>query len=193
MHFSIVVAALAFLASPALAQEPNPEDVKVRGISYGGSGCPQGTLGVLYGSDKNIYLQFENFHPSIGPNRPVTSSRANCQININLSYPSNLQFSPGYTTFNGHASLSSTTSALFKSIWYFSGSSAQVSTSETLSGEYGADYVLKETVSQESRLWSPCGATLPLNVNAQIRLLGPGEGSVDNGNLVIGGLVWRYC
>ncbi|KAH8684392.1 hypothetical protein BGZ60DRAFT_560087 [Tricladium varicosporioides] len=193
MLFSTIVGALTLFASSAVAQEPSSDDVKVVGITYGGSGCPQGSLGVSYGPDKNFHVQLQNFRPSIGANQSVVSQRVNCQLNINFSYPKNLQFSPGYTTFTGYASLSSTASALFRSTWYFSGSSAQVSISDTLNGEYRGDYVLKEEVAEENRLWSQCGVNLPLNINMQIRMSGKGEGLVDNGELVAGGLVWRYC
>jgi hypothetical protein len=58
---------------------------------------------------------------SIGPGVAVTSNRANCQLNINLQYPSGFQYSILGTDYRGYAALGPGVTGTQSATYYFSG------------------------------------------------------------------------
>jgi hypothetical protein len=58
---------------------------------------------------------------SIGPGVAVTASRVNCQLNINLLYPSGFQYSILDTQFRGYAGLDANVTGVQQATYYFSG------------------------------------------------------------------------
>jgi hypothetical protein len=68
LNSAVAVAILAFtsrvIATPVLAAPassttstvgPNPNQVYINSIAYGGTGCPQGTVGQLFSEDRQTY------------------------------------------------------------------------------------------------------------------------------------------
>jgi len=47
-----VATATAIPATQAAAAAPDPSQVYLKGIAYGGTGCPQGTVGTYISSDR---------------------------------------------------------------------------------------------------------------------------------------------
>ena len=57
--FTVVFAAAAAYAAPAgnaVAVGPDPSQVSIRDIVYGGSGCPQGSLGSFISADRQTFV-----------------------------------------------------------------------------------------------------------------------------------------
>ncbi|KAH6666113.1 hypothetical protein B0J14DRAFT_206853 [Halenospora varia] len=197
---STLVSAALYVASSYAQTTDSLGNVTVVGINaYGGSGCPQGTLPVIYPYKNNpnvFYTKFTQFNASIGPSVSVASSRANCQLNINFQYPAGLQFAPKAANFKGYAKIGSGVSATLKSTYYFSGSETQSSTQQDFTGPLSSDYYIKDQYP-EYLTWSPCGATsVPLNVNTQVRLSSTdaaGAGYVTATELLIADLYWKKC
>jgi hypothetical protein len=78
-------------------------------------------------SDRTIVtLIFDSYVASIGPGIPVTDSRKNCQLNVDIKYPGGFQYSILSADYRGYASLESGVSGVLKSNYYFSGQSEQV-------------------------------------------------------------------
>ncbi|KAH8659181.1 hypothetical protein BGZ60DRAFT_382304 [Tricladium varicosporioides] len=138
---------------------------------------------------------------SIGPGVAITNNRANCQLNINLQYPSGFQYSVLGTDFRGYAALDSGVTGVQSATYYFSGSSTQASTQTTFKGPFNSDYAISDKIPFTSTIWSPCGAALPLNINSQVRLTstnvnGTGlitEDSIDGKITYIIGVQWQTC
>ena len=79
---------LVITSGAAFAQGPDPNAPYVESVTYGGSGCPQGSVGQSISSDRtHLTLIFDVFVASTGPRVPVTEARKNCQINLNLRLP----------------------------------------------------------------------------------------------------------
>jgi len=189
-------------SSTATPGAPDPSKVTINSISYGGTGCPQGSVGSFISDDRLTFtLIFDSFVASIGPGVPITSSRINCQLNINLQYPSGFQYSVLGTDFRGYAGLDSGVTGVQSANYYFSGSSAQASTSTTFKGPLSGDYLVSDKIPFTSTIWSPCGAALPLNVNSQVRLTTTNtkasglltEDSIDGKVTFVVGVQWQAC
>jgi hypothetical protein len=215
--FSVLALAIAALAAPSPQSgptlggnlgvptqngtAPNPSQVTIQSISYGGTGCPQGSVGSFISADRTTFtIIFDTFVASLGNGVAVTENRKNCQLNINLQYPSGFQYSVLGTTFRGYAALTAGVSGTQSATYYFSGSSTQASTSTNFKGPTSGDYEVSDSIPFSSTIWSPCGTALPLNINSQVRLTGPSTGSglltedsVDGKVEFVVGVQWQTC
>ncbi|KAH8593707.1 hypothetical protein B0O99DRAFT_515351 [Bisporella sp. PMI_857] len=122
-----------------------------------------------------VHAVFSPFTVSLGPGVPITDRRRNCQLNIDLSYPSTLQYGAISTTFSGTVSLEANAVVNLRSTYYFSGETKQVSPSTALEGPKTGDYSLvlpveDPSVADQDILWSRCGDGLPLNINRSLRI-----------------------
>jgi hypothetical protein len=99
----------------------------MRQVAHGGTGCPQDTsASAVFANTTTLIISFDGFNTSIGPDVPITENRKNCQLNIDLSYPSGTQFSVLSSDSYGYAALDSGVTATQKNIYYFSGDADQV-------------------------------------------------------------------
>jgi len=211
---AFAAAALALPADPALAVTiaapaattsaavPDPSEVYINSITYGGTGCPQGSVGSFISDDRQTFtLIFDSFVASIGPGVAVTNNRLNCQLNIDLEYPAGFQYSVLGTEFRGYAGLDAGVTGVQQATYYFSGSSTQVSTSTTFTGPTSGDYEISDSIPFTSTIFSPCGAALPLNINSQVRLTSSvttatgilTDDSIDGKITFVVGVQWQKC
>jgi len=189
-------------AATTTATGPDPSEVYINTITYGGTGCPQGSVGSFISGDRQTFtLIFDSYVASIGPGVPVTQNRLNCQLNIDLQYPGGFQYSVLGTQFRGYAGLDTGVTGVQQATYYFSGSSQQVSTSTTFKGPTSGDYEISDTIPFTSTIWSPCGAALPLNINSQVRLTSTvtaatgilTDDSIDGHITFQVGVQWQKC
>jgi len=185
----------------ASSADPDPSTVYIKSISYGGSGCPQNSVGQFISDDRHTFtLIFDDMVASIGKGVAVTENRKNCQVNLNLQYPSGFQYSILDTTFRGYADLAKGVTGTQSATYYFSGSNTQATATQPFTGPYTQDYATPEEIPFASVVWAPCGQALPLNINTQVRLSG-GNGasglltqdSLDGKITFVVGIQWRKC
>jgi len=206
---SIFILALAALAVAAPADrvilddgdaQPNPNEVFVHSISYGGSGCKQGTVGHSFSNDrKSFTLIFDEFVASSGPGVAATESRKNCQLNINMKLPNGFSYSVATFDYRGYVQLPKGATAEQKSIYYFQGETSQASAGTRFAGPISKDYLVSDAVPFGGMVWMPCGRIIPLNINAQVRLSAGAQqaqittDSIDGKVRQILGLQFRKC
>jgi len=197
-----VLGVSATATASTTAVGPNPTEVYINSIAYGGTGCPQGTVGSFISADRTTFtLIFDSYVASIGPGIAITNNRLNCQINLDLEYPSGFQYSILNTEFRGYAGLDKGVTGVQQATYYFSGSSAQASTSTTFVGPVDGDYEITDAIPFTSTIWSPCGAALPLNINSQVRLSSTvstatgllTDDSIDGNVQFVVGVQWQQC
>ncbi|TVY78491.1 putative secreted protein [Lachnellula suecica] len=208
----------AATSSSTSSAVPNPTSVTINSIAYGGTGCPQGSVGSFISADRTTFtLIFDSFVASIGPGVPITQNRVNCQLNLNLQYPSGFQYSILSTTFRGYAGLDKGVTGTQSATYYFSGlcdptgtsaysifhpaATLQAATTSSFKGPSSGDYEISDAIPFTSTVWSPCGASLPLNINSQVRLASTvtsatglmTEDSVDGKVEFQVGVQWQTC
>jgi len=200
---ALVLAAFA-TASPSLEDTgPNPADVYIESLTYGGSGCPQGSVGQSISADRLTFtLIFDNYIATVGPGTPITNSRRNCQLNIKLHVPQGWAYTVFSADYRGYMYLDPKVKGTHKSIYYFAGDTRQVSTESDFIGPQDKDYLAHDAIGVTSLVWSSCGATAALNVNSQVRIdnsantNGQGQLTTDShdGNFQhVLGFQWRRC
>src|SRR5262245_50167374 len=108
---SLAIAALvapiyAAIPTPAYAADPNPAEVYLQSISYGGTGCPQGSVANTFSADRKAFtLIFDKFVASSGPGVPITETRKNCQLNINIHVPQGFTYAVHTFDYRGYVQL----------------------------------------------------------------------------------------
>ena len=106
-----------------------PPSLVFRGLSYGGSGCNQGSLSSFSNSD-TITISGKDMVAKIGPKVQPEENRKNCQVNIDIvskdwQYTLNLTADAAKGT-KAQVNIEAGVFAQFKETLYFSGSPTQV-------------------------------------------------------------------
>lgn len=202
LTLAFAATATAIPAAAASSVLPNPSQVSINSIVYGGTGCPQGSLGSFISADRQTFtLVFDDYVASIGPGVAITESRKNCQLNIDLEYPSGFQYSIFSQVYRGYVELDAGVTGLQEATYYFSGETAQTSTSTSWTGPINGDYEVIDDIPLTSVVWSPCGAPVALNINSQVRLSTSSttasgqitDDSVDGKITFVVGVQWQKC
>jgi hypothetical protein len=214
----IASAFTALLAVPAQAEVRDPDStdvipfetapryVRVRSLSYAGSGCPQGSVsGRVQAGRDGMMVLFDEFVAEVGPGAPFSAKRKNCQLNIDLDYSSGWSYAVKSMNYNGYVSLERGVTASIQASLYFQGSASTATIRKSLTGPLDRNYVIRDSLGNSSAVWSPCGAQRSLNINTQILLSNSGNSrrsgliavSSDAGDLPGGvgnlTLMWKRC
>ncbi|RDL34411.1 Uncharacterized protein BP5553_07539 [Venustampulla echinocandica] len=206
LTLALAATAYALPATSAPAVTPDPSQVSIAGITYGGTGCPQGSVGSYISGDRQTFtLIFDRYVASLGPGVAITENRKNCQLNINLKYPGGFQYSVFNTVYRGYIGIDAGVSGVQSTTFYFSGgtypTSSQTTTSTTFKGPLDGNYEVSDNADLTSTVWSPCGASVGLNLNSQVRLTsssGTATGqitsdSIDGHLTFVVGVKWQKC
>lgn len=177
-----------------------PSGVAIRGISYAGSGCPAGSISGRLNND-SFSLYMDDFVAEVGRGVPMSAKRKNCMLSVDLHVPSGWSYSIAEVEYKGYVSLDRGVTATQSSAYYFQGSALTSRLKTDLRGPLNASYKIKDTLGITAQVWSPCGATRALNINAQVSLQSSSrsaegyitldriKGSVEQ----IYGLKWKRC
>jgi hypothetical protein len=205
MKFSTLclIATTAFADNIPVGESGVPDKTKtyISGITYGGSGCKQGTVSSSISQDLTTFtLIFDTFIAETGPGKSISDSRKNCQINVDLRYPQGWSYSIVSVDYRGFVSLPKGTTAEQTSTYYFSGETAQVKASSTFRGPFENNYLISDQIETSEIVWSPCGKVIQGNVNAAVNISGDRSksalitvDSIDGKVKQIYGVQWRQC
>jgi hypothetical protein len=181
---------------------PSESETFIKGIIYGGSGCRQGTVASSFSTNLTSFtIIYDEFIAASGVGTTIRDSRKNCQINVDLRYPIGWSYSVTSVDYRGFISIpDNTLIATQSSTCYFSGETAQSTTTNEFHGPFTGNYIVSEKLLDEERVWSPCGKVIMVNINAKVSLSGdlslPALISVDSTDLKVEqkyGIEWRKC
>jgi hypothetical protein len=195
----LLVAAFASTAAHAAA----PDYVRVRSISYAGSGCRAGTVAENVSPDLQAFtLLFDSYIASAGPGISPLEKRKNCTLNIDLDFPQGWSFTIFTVDYRGYVSLERGVNGLQTSKYYFQGQPATGTLSTPIAGPVDRDYQIRDTLGLSAEVWSPCGAQRALNINTDVRVDNTRNrratglmtvDSIDGQLKLIYGIKWRRC
>ncbi|RKO90689.1 hypothetical protein BDK51DRAFT_25448 [Blyttiomyces helicus] len=171
----LALAAIALLGVSAAAIPvenggPNPADVFVESISYGGTGCPQGTVSQNFNDDRTGWtLIFDEFVANAGPGQPIFADRQNCQLSINVHLPAGWQYSVSTVDYRGFIQLDPNVIASQQSTYFFQGVLDSVSAkSQWVGPQDGYNYAVQDSFTTTSTVLSPCGGSAVVGIDTQI-------------------------
>ena len=179
-----------FLASmTALASFANPvasatNKVEIMGASYGGNGCPDQTASVNVSPDgQELSILFDEF---VADGNDYRQSRKSCNLSIPIQVPQGFQISLYDADYRGY--VSPNTSGRLRSEYFFAGQRGPVF-SRTFRGE--TDYNVTDQLVTVADVWSACGDSVNMRVNASMSARGRGIATVDSFDLAHRGLVYH--
>jgi Domain of unknown function (DUF4360) len=178
---ALVVTALVTLPiSPALAESK----VEIQGASYGGSGCPDRSASVSVSPDgQELTVLFDKFS-ALG-NDP-SQSRKSCNLSIPIKVPQGFQISLYDADYRGY--VAPATSGTLRAEYFFAGNRGPVF-QRTFNGEN--NYNVRDSLATVADVWSACGDSTNMRVNASMTARGKGAATVDSFDLAHRGLVYH--
>lgn len=168
--FALAICTLALPTSLAFSA-PNISEVQIRSIQANGSGCPPGSTTDLIldtdgsGSADFFQLTFNRFFVE----RPGRIKK-NCIVEVVLGLPQGWTFTIGDLEYAGYADVHPNHVGRLETDYRFPLFSNNVKTDLTLAGPFSDDYVKRDQIGISSLIFSPCGRTVPLNINTSIML-----------------------
>ncbi|KAK4224355.1 hypothetical protein QBC38DRAFT_18289 [Podospora fimiseda] len=195
------------VAPDGWADAPDPTKIQIVSASFSGNGCPQGSVSTTISPDKTVVtFGFDRFQTYIGPGFNPTEKTKNCQLHLNLKYPTGFQFAVVESTYHGYAQLDKGITGTFYSTYYFSQDAKATTTTQTsIAGggiwASGQVYTKADRIPTASYIYSPCGANGILNVNNRIALTSTNSsaaGEITNDDATVAftqqvNLMWRAC
>jgi hypothetical protein len=206
LTIACVASIVALASTSARAAGPDPAGVYVSSVSYGGSGCPQGTVGQSISDDRTIMtLIFDDYVASVGPGVPVSENRKECALDVVLHTPPGWQYSVASLTDRGYVQLDQGVAGVRETTVYVDGQATQGDSVTRFLGPDSRDYLALYNAQPSS--WSTCGSTAAtslLTVITDRRLsLDDGAAATAQGLLTMDsfdgqmttniGLVWQPC
>jgi len=192
----------AFAQPPAEAPDPNELYFRDE-ITYGGTGCPQGSLSTAISPDgQAVTVTFDQYDAEVGPDtQPVV--RQFCNLNLPMNIPSGWQYSLVELDYRGYLSLDPHVEARQTSEYYFQGQQGP-SFSSVWYGPEDRDFDFSDVIGLETHnwSWSPCYEQRHLTIKTSMVLnnrrnrLGYGYITTDSIDAEIShvyALVWRHC
>jgi len=194
---------LLIIATSQIAHADAPTYVRVRNISYAGTGCPAGSVAENVSPDLQAFtLLFDNYVAQTGPGVPFSEGRKNCQLNIDLDFPQGWTYTLFTVDYRGYVALDPGVTALQQSTYYFQGQPASGHLRTNMVGPTDRNFQITDQLGIAALVWAPCGAQRSLNINTEVRtsnMANPsGQGlittdSIDGGLQQIYGIQWRRC
>lgn len=165
---------------PAFANDK----VEILGAEYGGSGCPDNSASVSVSPDgQELSILFDKFI-AVGNN--VEESRKSCNLSIPIKVPQGFQISLYDADYRGY--VGPYTTGRLKAEYFFAGQRGPVF-SRSFRGE--KDYSVRDQLVTLADVWSRCGDSVNMRVNAAMTANGQGIATVDSFDLAHRGLVYH--
>jgi Domain of unknown function (DUF4360) len=181
--------------NPAAQADDFPPFVRIRSLSWAGSGCPAGT--VTSDLTPGFTLSFGSFVAEIGPGVPPSQSRENCQILVDLDFSQGWSYSLADVDCHGSANLGPGVSGVQESAYYFQGEFQTGRLQTPLKGPKVGDYQIHASLPLDALVWSPCGAQRALNINSSVWVENKSGNPNARGAMTIAkcgyDLKWRRC
>lgn len=164
----LLASSSSFAASITLGQ-PN----------YGGSGCPAGSASATVSPDgQELSILFDKFVAKNG--------RKNCGLVIPIKVPNGFQVAIYTMDYRGY--VAPKTTGRLTTDYFFAGQRSRPIT-RRIQGE--KDYTERDTIASMTNVWSKCGDSVNLRVNAGMAASGKGEATVDSVDMSNAGLVYH--
>jgi hypothetical protein len=178
--FLAAATSIAASISPAFANAK----VEILDATYGGSGCPNESASVSVSPDgQELTILFDKF-AALG--NVQAESRKSCNLSIPIKLPEGFQISLYDADYRGY--VAPATTGNLRAEYFFAGTRGPVF-SRAFSGE--TNYNVRDRLAAVANIWSACGDSVNLRVNASMAASGAGMATVDSFDLANRGLVYH--
>ncbi|MDA0713285.1 MAG: DUF4360 domain-containing protein [bacterium] len=188
--------AIVMAAMPSFA-----DDIRLGNPSYGGTGCPGGSASASLSPDqKSLSLLFDQYVVDAGGQTGRTTSRKTCNVAVPVHVPQGLSLSIFKVDYRGFNSLPTGAYSQFNVEYFFAGARGP-DYRKTFYGNLSDSYLLSNTLSASSIVWSACGQDVILRSNSSMLVRTNSRrdeafSTVDSADIRAGlryHLQWRRC
>ncbi len=187
--------------------------LQIKKPQWGGSGCPEGTVGVSLTPDqKTLALLFDNYVVQAGRSYGNRRDLKSCTVQVPLELPRGVQFTVVKLDYRGYNLIPRNARVRYFTLYSFVDSQTgkqagrRVRRHFDFRGPLDDEYTLSTDISTEP-VWSPCGRSGQLRIETRAAAVtnAQGEdvmGTVDSLDAAIGAspngemqyhLLWRQC
>src|SRR5262249_24190244 len=147
--------------------ENGPGRLALKSISYAGTGCPAGSISGRFPNGINDFeLDLDGFVAEAGPGGPFVPRRQKFPIPASFDMPGGWSLCIARVSQRGFVDVDPGVTATQQSTYSFQGDMHQAALRSTATGPaYGA-YSITDTLGIAAQVWSPCGVSRALNINA---------------------------
>jgi hypothetical protein len=175
---------LATVVAGPIAPAFASDKVEIMGASYGGNGCPANSASVTVSpGGQELSILFDKF---IAQGNDPTQSRKSCNLTIPIKIPQGFQVSLYDADYRGY--VAPQTSGTLRAEYFFAGNRGPVF-QRTFTGEN--NYTVTDSLATVANVWSACGTSENMRVNASMAARGKGAATVDSFDLSHRGLVYH--
>ncbi|MEA5572364.1 DUF4360 domain-containing protein [Calothrix sp. UHCC 0171] len=158
--------------------------VEILGANYGGNGCPGGSASVSVSPDgQELSILFDKF---IALGNKASESRKSCNLSIPIKVPQGYQISLYDADYRGY--VAPRTTGRLRAEYFFAGQRGPIF-SRTFTGE--REYNVRDSLATVANVWSRCGDSVNMRVNANMTANGQGMATVDSFDLAHRGLIYH--
>lgn len=167
------------LAATASTPSFAADTVSLGTPSYGGSGCPAGSASTTVSPDgQELSILFDKFVANKG--------RKSCALTIPVRVPQGLQVSIYTVDYRGY--VAPRTMGKLTTDYFFAGQATRPVT-RVFNGE--VNYSERDNVTTMVNVWSRCGDSVNMRVNAAMAASGAGDATVDSVDVAHAGLIYH--
>jgi Domain of unknown function (DUF4360) len=196
---------LLFLVFTIASTLVRADDIALGEPAYGGTGCPQGTVGITLSPDSKVLsVIFDAFMAQAGKGAGISIDRKTCNLAVPVHVPQGLSLSVLKVDYRGYTFVPSGAMARFN-VEYFLKSIGSSSTgpkgSRTFMGPVDGEYLISNEIGLVGNVWSACGQDVNLRINTAMLAKTNSKNqdvlaTVDSADIAAGmryHLQWRTC
>ena len=181
------------------------DDIALGVPAYGGTGCPQGSVGVTLTEDQKVLsIIFDQFVAQAGAGSGLFIDRKACNLAIPIHVPQGLSVSVVKIDYRGYTYVPAGAQARFDVEYFlksFNSNSKGPSASRVFNGPVDDNYIFTNNLLVSSTVWSACGEDVSLRVNTSLMARTNGKkydviATLDSADIAAGiiyKLQWRKC
>jgi hypothetical protein len=183
----------------AVAAQAN--QIRLGTPSYGGSGCPAGSASVSVSPDQSaVSVLFDQFITEAGSTTGRRIDRKSCNMSIPVQVPQGYSVAVFQVDYRGYNAVPSGAQNRFESEYFWAGARGPRIVRQFL-GPINDSYTLTDNLVAQTLVWTPCGASVNLRVNASMMSMSNSRmnqtiGTVDSADISSGliyHIQWRRC
>lgn len=140
--------------------------ITIGDLSYGGTGCPDGTAIVMRDAEGKLTdVMFTDFSAAVGAGYSRRMDRKTCSIAIPIHVPAGVSVRANFSHILGYYNVTKNNSAQFSIETFFAGSIGPRLNMRVQSENEEATYDFSTQMPPSMWTWSPCGQDVILRVN----------------------------
>lgn len=169
--------------------------------AYGGTGCPAGSASITVSPGEDaVSILFDQFITEAGRTTGRRIDRKSCNLSIPVQVPQGYSVALFQVDYRGYNAVPRGGQNRFDAEYFWAGSQGPRLT-RVFTGPLNDNYLVTDNLVARTLVWTPCGASVNLRVNASMMsqansAMDQTMGTVDSAD-VSSGLIyhiqWRRC